>query len=117
MHTIILKKIIEHVPEVSYKIDAIDIHPSMLNGLIPISTPCFLNEKRRNSTCSSIGLELPISISDVEGSELYVVFNAIEEIIRYKSEWNYLYNITIIEDRLKEVTKGLPGIKVIIRGA
>jgi len=107
MTTIQTTEIIETVASLQIKIDAEGIHPSILKGLIPVSTPCFLDALDRSVTCKTVKLDMDIFIQEVYTRLLSIVARCIN--IAKENNWEYLYYILISENT--------NGIKIVVRGA
>ena len=107
MTTIKTTEIIETVACLQIKIDAEGIHPCILKGLIPVSTPCFLDAFDRATTCKTFKFDRDIYIQEVYTKLLSIVATCIN--LAKENNCEYLYHILISEKT--------NGITVTVRGA
>lgn len=80
----------------SLTIDAINIHPSVLRGLIPVFTPVFLSTEGVEVRCDTVEIQSEISIEEAEGRILQIVSMAIKSVLS-KNQWEYLYFIKVCQ--------------------
>lgn len=107
MNTIKVTTTNETILVPSFTVDAINIHPSVLRGLIPVFTPAFLSAEGSEVRCETVEIESEISIEEVETRILQIVSIGIKEVLL--NSWEYLYFI--------KIRKNGNGIIITVRGA
>lgn len=106
MSIIKLKEFLETCVCLQYVMEAENIHPSILSGLIPVVTPCFADINGEEQTCKSIELHMDVSIQNVIAKQLHIAYVAVNKAKEFG--WKYLHLVRIAED--------ISGIKLTIRG-
>lgn len=101
----------EQITIEGYLIKAIDIHPSILKGLIPVEKPCFLGVDGEVAHCRTLVVDFDGDIQDVNEKKLQITYMSTKRAL--ESGFIYLYTISLVEG----LVNTHPGIKIVVRGA
>lgn len=93
-----------------FKVNAEDIHPSILRGMIPVSTPAFIDIEGEVKQCKTLDITLDGDINEVEAMKLHLIYTIVQEAIN--KQWKYLHSITLAGDLSNPKV-----IRSIVRGA